>query len=211
QGQDKIVRDSESALLGVQNHFARKDLLYCRVEVRSDLAVLDAIFDVRLDPILHLWRDARAAMHHGDSRAVAPEFQRGDGSRVFSANYQDVGGEVWMRLLVVMGDLGKILSGDIHVVRKVVITGCDNQLAGLKFTLLAKAVGRVDAELAVLAIDLSHRVILANFKFVVLSNTTVVLQSFLPVGLRIRTWEGDVADFEELRRGEERHVRRIVI
>ena len=43
-----------------------------------------------------------------------------------------------------------------------------------------------------------------------LGGTAIVLEGFLPSGLHQRSGERDVADLEQLRRGEKCHVRRIV-
>ena len=43
-----------------------------------------------------------------------------------------------------------------------------------------------------------------------LGDLAVVLQGLVAIGLLVRAGEGHVADLEQLRRGEERHVRRIV-
>jgi len=53
------------------------------VEMGLDLAVLDAIFDVGLDPVLDVPVDAGAAMYERDARTVPPEIQSARWPRSF--------------------------------------------------------------------------------------------------------------------------------
>ncbi len=57
-GKDEIVLDGDFAFRRLQHHFVRPDLFDDRVEVALDFAALDAVFNVRLDPIFHVVRDA---------------------------------------------------------------------------------------------------------------------------------------------------------
>ncbi len=74
----------------------------------------------------------------------------------------------------------------------------------------AEAVGGVDGEVAVGAVDAFDGLILADVELVVLGDLAVVLEGLVAVGLLVGAGEGHVADLEQLRRGEEGHVGRVV-
>ena len=74
----------------------------------------------------------------------------------------------------------------------------------------AEAVGGVDGELAVVAADALDRLVGAQIERVVLGDLAVVLQRLRAGGLLIGSGEGHVADLQQLRRGEEGHVRGVV-
>ena len=50
-----------------------------------------------------------------------------------------------------------------------------------------------------------------NIQLEVVRHAAIVLQRLMPVGLLVEAGHGDVADFEQLRRGEEHHVGGVVI
>ena len=151
-----------------------------------------------------------AAMHQGDAGAVPPEIERGDGGGVLAADDQDVEAVVGMRLVVVVLDLAEVFAGDVEVVGQIVVAGGDDELACAMLEGAAEAVGGVDGEVAVVAADGVDGLVLADVEVVVLGDLAVVLERLDAVGLLVGAGEGDVADLEQLRRGEEGHVRRVV-
>ena len=74
----------------------------------------------------------------------------------------------------------------------------------------ASPIRRGNTEISVFAHDGLDPLILANVNMIVLGNLAIVLERFLSCGLLLSRGEWDVADFEQLRRREENHVRRIV-
>ena len=128
-GEHEIVLQPQLALRRVEQDRIRGDLAHGGVEVRGDFMVLDAIFDVGLDPVLDVGRDGRAAMHQGDARSVTPELQGGDGRGILGANHNNIRVVVGMRLAIVVRDLGQILAGHTHAVGQIVVAGGNHQLA----------------------------------------------------------------------------------
>ncbi len=179
-------------------------------EEGRDLAILDAVVDVGQDPVFDVAVHLRAAMDEGDARAVAPEVERRDGCGVLAADDQDIEAEVGVRIVVVVEDLAEVFAGDVEVVRQVVVAGGDDELAGAMRERAAEAVGGVDGEVAVGAGDAFDGLVLAYVEVVVLGDFAVVLERFVAAGLLVGAGEGHVADLEQLRRGEEGHVGRVV-
>jgi len=68
----------------------------------------------------------------------------------------------------------------------------------------------VDDEVAIGSFDTLDIFILADVETVVLRYFAIVFEGLVAVGFLIWAGEGHVADLEQLRRGEERHVGRIV-
>ena len=173
--------------------------------------VLDAVLDVGLDPILDVGGDGCAAMHQGDARAVTPQLQGGDGRGVSGPDHHHIRVVVGMRLAVVVRHLGQIFAGDIEMVGQIVVAGGDDQLAREELGGTGERAGGVHQERAVGALDAVDRVILANVEAVELRDLAVVLQGLQAVGLLLRGDEGNVADLQQLRRGEEGHVGGVVV
>src|ERR1700757_424358 len=68
----------------------------------------------------------------------------------------------------------------------------------------------MDNEVPVGTIDPLDVFILSDIEPVVFGNLTVVFEGLVAVGFLIRAGEGHIADLEQLRRGEERHVGGVV-
>src|SRR5208283_1910138 len=149
-------------------------------------------------------------MHHGDQRPVTPQLQRRDGGRVLPADDEHVQAEEGMRLTVVVHDLGQFFAGNVEVVGAIVVSGSDDEFAGAIFTVMAVKIGGVHDKLIVAAFDFVHGLVLAHVELVVLGALAVVLQRFLARGLLVWAGKGNVADLQQLRRGEEGHVAGIV-
>ena len=83
-------------------------------------------------------------MHQGHAGAAPPEFERRDGRRILATDHQHIGIEVRMRLAVVVQDLGQLFAGYVHIVRKVIVTGRNNHLAGAVLELAPALVGSMN-------------------------------------------------------------------
>jgi hypothetical protein len=210
EGEDEVVGDDLGAFGGGEGHVIFRDAGDNCVEVGGDLAVLDAIVDVGEYPVFDVAVHLRAAVDEGYAGSVAPEVEGCDGGGVFAANDEDVEAVVRVGLVVVVLDLGEVFAGDIEVVGKVVVAGCDGEFARAVEELSTEAVGGMDGEVAIMAGDGVYDLVLTDAEFVVLSYLAVVLEGLDAAGFLVWAGEGDVADLEELRRGEEGHVRRVV-
>src|SRR5712692_10700829 len=73
------------------------------------------------------------------------------------------------------------------------------------------ATDRLGVKIAVLPRDALHPFVLANIETVVLSRAAIVFQGFGAGGFFPDAGHRKIADFEQLRRGEESHLRRIVV
>ena len=78
------------------------------------------------------------AMHQGDPRAAAPQFQSCDGRRILAADNQHIGRKVGVGIEVVVMHLAQALAGNMQVVGPIVIAGGDCQFVGLKRPCAAK-------------------------------------------------------------------------
>ena len=123
-----------------------------RIEVGLDLAALDAVFDVGLDPILDAVGNLGPAMQQRDARAGPEQFERGDGGGILRADDQHIVIVIRMRLLVIVDDLVELFAGDIQHVGNVVVAGGENDLARAVFGLAG-----LDVEVAVVAVDAKAR------------------------------------------------------
>ena len=75
----------------------------------------------------------------------------------------------------------------------------------------AVTVRGVHPEFPIVARHVIYFLVLVDIQLVVLGNSPVVLQGLSAVGLLVQAGHGDVADLEQLRRGEERHVGGVVV
>jgi hypothetical protein len=75
----------------------------------------------------------------------------------------------------------------------------------------AKVVGRVNAEVAVAALNGLHLPVLPDVEFKPFGDLAVILQSLIAIGFLVLAREGHLADLKQFRRRKKRHVRRIVI
>ena len=73
-----------------------------------------------------------------------------------------------------------------------------------------EAVDGVDREVLIAARDLGDALVLANVELIMLGDFAVVLEGLGAGGFLVRGGERQIADFEQLRRGEEGHVGRVV-
>ncbi len=149
-------------------------------------------------------------MHQCHTRAVPPEIQCRNSSRVLSADDDYVQRLKRVRLIVVVTDLVEVFAWNPEVVRQIVVSGGNHELAGAMLQGPAKPVCRMNGKVSVAASDALDRFVLPHVQLVVLGDLAVVLQRLVPVGLLVRAGEGNAADLQQLRRGEEGHVRGIV-
>src|SRR6266480_4370570 len=116
-----------------------------------------------------------------------------------------------MRLPKIVRYFGQVLAGYLQQVGQIVISGRDNNLAGAIVEDAVRAVRGSNVEVSILPSDRLDPLILVNVQLVMLGDAAVVLQRLLPRGLEMSCVEWDLADFQKFRRGEEHHVRRIVV
>jgi len=86
QRKDGVGADRETALRTVDEHRVGSDLEDPGAEDSPDRSGADAIFQIRLDPVLHTVGDRVASSQEGDAGAVAVEIERGFGRRVLRAD-----------------------------------------------------------------------------------------------------------------------------
>ncbi len=206
----EVVLQFHFAVGRAQQHGIVSDLAHRAVEVGRDLGALDAVFDVGLYPVLHAVAHGGPAVHQGDAGAVPPQVERRLRRRVLAADDQHVRVIKRMRLAVVMENLGQVFAGDAYPVGQVVIAGGHHQLARAVLVPALVAVHGGHAEVAVRAGDGLHALVLADIQLVVRGHVAVVLQRLVTRGLRVGGGERDVADHQQLRRGEKHHVRRVM-
>src|ERR1041385_863148 len=109
-----------------------------------------------------------------------------------------------------MKDLGQVFSGNIHFVGTIIVSSGDDYLSTAIIEHSSQPITCSDVKGIVLAHYCFHALILSHIKFVVFSSFAVVLQRLEAVGLGISATEREIADFQQLRRGKENHVRRIM-
>src|SRR5262249_9364221 len=168
--ENEVVPERQFTLRSMEYRGRWRDLLYCRIEVRHDLAILDPVFDVGLDPILHVLMDRRAAMHKRDPRAVPPQFERRNCGRVLGADHDHVRVKIRMRLSIVMMNLCKLLARNAHHVRQIVKARGNHYLARKILTLRRSPVASFDDEPAVAAGNMLYGLVLANVEAVMLGD-----------------------------------------
>ena len=207
---DEVVRQRYRAFRRFEPHIVFGDVDYRAAEVCFDLSVLDAVVDVGEDPILHVAVHLRAAMDERYSGAMPPEVEGCDGRRVLAADDEYVQSIKRMRLVIVVADLMELFAGDIKIIGQIVVARGDGQFAGVMRQRAAKIVCGVNGEIAVTSLDSFYRLVLADVEAVMLRDFAVVLQRFVAVGLLVWTGKRHIANLQQLRRGEERHVRGIV-
>ena len=68
-----------------------------------------------------------------------------------------------------------------------------------------------DVKFAVVAIDRDHALVLVDIEAIIFGDAAIIFQRLGAAGLFIERSHRQAADFEQLRRGEKHHVRRIVV
>ena len=116
-----------------------------------------------------------------------------------------------MRLPVVVENFVQVFAGNIELVGEIVIAGGEHDLARTVIVDGVVPVGCSDTKVTVLARDGLYPFVLAHVQLKVLGDSAVIFQRFKPGGFRQGGGEWNVPDLEQLRRGEEHHVVRVVI
>src|SRR4051812_43202462 len=106
-----------------------------------------------------------------------------------------------------MDDLAEILAGDTEHVWAIVVAGCEDHLLRRIRARAAVSIARSDGEGFIAALDLLHHLVLVNFELIMFGRATVVLQRLTAYRFIAEGGHREVADFEQLRRGEKSHVR----
>ena len=154
--------------------------------------------------------DLGTSIDHGDPRAVAPQIERSFGGGILAAHDDDVVIEIRMRFAIVMEDLGQVLTRNADLVGQIVIAGRDNDLPGAIIKDVPLPISSHHVKIAIFAVDGFDPLVLTNLQIVMLGCAAIIFERLQAGRLHQRTGEWDVADFEQLRRREKRHVRRIV-
>src|SRR5437667_10017727 len=115
-----------------------------------------------------------------------------------------------MWLAIIMEDLEQILTGYAQKIGTIVVAGGHNHLSAGVIVNPSQAVACGDVKIVVIARDRFYALILPYLQLVVFRHLAVILERFQPVRLGIGTAEGNIANFEQFRRSEENHVRRIM-
>ena len=105
-GQNEVVVRPHWPAWRVDHDVVDSDLLHGAVEVRLDLSILDTVFNVGLDPVLHVVVKLRVAMHQRNAGAVTPKIQCGDRGGVLAANDHHIRVVIRMRIVIIVRDLG---------------------------------------------------------------------------------------------------------
>ena len=108
-------------------HAAGLEAQHVSLEEGFHLFGLDAVFDVRANPILDGGTEFGAAMDQGHVGAGAIQIERGFGGRIFASDDDDVLAPVGVRLGVVVRNVRKIFAGDVEAIGQVVVAGGDDQ------------------------------------------------------------------------------------
>src|SRR4029077_17969353 len=85
----KIVFQSKSSGRSAHRDIITADFVHRAIEVRYDLASLDAVLDVGTHPIFDVAVDLRSAMDERDASAMPPQIQSYLGRGILAANHND--------------------------------------------------------------------------------------------------------------------------
>src|SRR6266849_5365979 len=108
-----------------------------------------------------------------------------------------------MRLTIVMENFGEVFSRCAQEIGQIVISGCDDDFAGAVIMDPTGAVGGGDSKVPVFPSHRLYPLVLEDVQAVMLGNASIVFERFLARGLLVGSVEGDVANFQQLGRGEE--------
>src|SRR4051794_4507547 len=161
-----------------------------RLEKRVNLSILDAIFNIRKNPIFYMTMHGGTAMNESDPRAMSPQIQRSNRSGILSPDHENVQGGIRMRILIVVQDFREIFAGNPEVIRQVVVTGCKNDFASSERSGAPKSISRLDQESSILARNALYMMVLTDVQLVMLRDFAVIFQRLVSAGLLVRTGEG---------------------
>src|SRR3989454_9869307 len=107
---DAVGGDLLFPLGPTNSHPARRDLDHLARHARGDLTSLDAILEVRAQPVLHALRPLFAAVDDRGARTRAEQLEGGLDRRVLPADNDDVAPVREMRLVEVMMDMRQLFA-----------------------------------------------------------------------------------------------------
>src|SRR5437899_7180171 len=128
ESKHEVIIQPDASIGRLDYDVVLSDLGNPAVEVGNDLAVLDSVFDVGPDPVLHVAVHLAFVVNQGHTGAVTPQFQRRNRGRVLAPDHQHLALVVRVRLVVVVIDLGQVLARNVHHVGQIVIAGGHDHL-----------------------------------------------------------------------------------
>ena len=187
-----------------------RDLRDPRLKIGFDFAVLDAVFDVGLDPVLYVLLYSVAAINERDPRTVTPQFECRNGRGILASDHSYVRVVIRMGIVIVMVHLAQGFARNTHPVGQIVVANGENKLARLQFAVASKAICSLHRKIPIDPADPLHAMVLANIQLVIGSDLAIVFERLIPRRFGVGAGEGNAADFQQLGSGKERHVRGIV-
>src|ERR1700753_2688931 len=115
----------------------------------GDFPVLDAIVDVRKNPVLDVMVHLFTAVNQGHVGAVTPQVEGGNGSRVLPSDHQHLLVVIGVGVVVIVQHLGQLFPRDFQVVWQVIVTSSQDDLASPVGPVPGKPVDRGNREISV--------------------------------------------------------------
>ena len=193
-------------ILGVANDDrAGFDSEHCRAQACGYLSCGDAVFDVRLDPVLDALRKRSSAIHQRNARTGTKQLQRSLDGRVASADNDDIESEAQMRLVEVVGHERGRFARHIHQIRLSEIPCCENQPFAVDGTLSSWSLeGARDDVAGPVGVDQSG--VGSHSQLIGAHDSAIVFEGFFACRLLSDRDERMPPDLEELGSGEESHA-----
>ena len=209
QEEDAFRGENLARTVPFDHHFPRADLDDQGLEARRDGAFLDAVLDVRPDPVLDGRAELGPPVHEGDLRPAPVEVEGRLGRGVLAADHDHRLAVELVRLRVVMGDVRQFLARYAELVGMIVAAAGDDHGPGAPRLHAAGVVRRSNREdIIVPAPNGSHRVAEVDGKVVGVDDAPVVAQRLVARRLPVRRDERQAADLQQIRRREEDHLAR---
>ena len=177
------------------------------LEAGGDLTAVDAVAEIRADPVLERAAGLRAPMNERDARPGPIQLQGGFRPRVPGADHDDVAIAMPVRFREIVRHLGEVLAGNVQRIGVVVVAEREHQLpSAVAAPLAARLRYGADLEATVAGREAHGLLVLSHPQPEGLHDAPVVHQSLGPVGLGALADEGEAGDLEQLRRREEDHL-----
>src|ERR1039458_4966494 len=129
EGKDKIVfRSQYFPAAFPDTNPAGRNLLNLGFKNGADGSFFDAILKVWPDPVLDVPAESSFAVDECDLRAMPEEVQSRGGSRICAPDHGHFPAVIWVRVRIVVRDLGEVLAGDAEQIRQIVIARRENDL-----------------------------------------------------------------------------------
>src|SRR5438094_8837458 len=90
QCKDEIIFQMKHTLRSVEHHVIIRNLSDTTLEVGGNLVVLDAVLDIRLDPILHVIVHLSTTINQRHTGTVTPKLQSRNGCRILAADDENI-------------------------------------------------------------------------------------------------------------------------